>query len=182
MVYERLRGWTSGWSLPVLNFVKNLLPASDRGKTPRRAQIALSPNQYSLKVQTSENILLQITAPKVPANPSYDKFCDFAKGEPREISQKSPKKQADFKDIKNTPAKIALSLSQYSLGIPLKCKHRRTFCCEMRLQKCLESRVMTNLARTPKSRIFCDFAIDREKGEPREFLKNRPKSRPTLGA
>ena len=29
---------------------------------------------YSLKVQTSENILLRNAAPKVPGKPSYDKF------------------------------------------------------------------------------------------------------------
>ena len=57
----------------------------------------------------------------------------------------------------------------------LKCKHRTTFCFKLRLHKCPYSRVMTNLARTPKSAIFLDFA----KGGPRE---NAQKSRPTIGA
>ena len=35
-------------------------------------QLALS--QYALKVQTSETILRQTAAPKVPAKPSFDKF------------------------------------------------------------------------------------------------------------
>ena len=57
----------------------------------------------------------------------------------------------------------------------LKCKHRTTFCVKLRLHKCPYSRVMTNLARTPKSAIFCDFA----NGGPRE---NNLRSRPTIGA
>ena len=61
------------------------------------------------------------------------------------------------------------------ISMHLKCKHRTTFCCKLRLHKCPYSRVMTNLARTPKSAIFWDFA----KGGPRE---NAQKSRPTIGA
>ena len=57
----------------------------------------------------------------------------------------------------------------------LKGKHRTTFWCKLRLHKCPYSRVMTNLARTPKSAIFWDFA----KGGPRE---NDQKSRPTIRA
>ena len=53
----------------------------------------------------------------------------------------------------------------------LKCNHRRTFCHKRQLQKCRKSRFMKNLAKTPKTRIFRDFA----KGGPRETtLKSRP--------
>ena len=31
-------------------------------------------NWYALEVQSKENILLQTAAPKVPVEPSYDKF------------------------------------------------------------------------------------------------------------
>ena len=57
----------------------------------------------------------------------------------------------------------------------LKCNHRRTFWRKRRLRKCRQSRAMTDLAKTPKSRIFRDFA----KGGPRE---NGRKRRPTRRA
>ena len=57
----------------------------------------------------------------------------------------------------------------------LKCNHRWTFCCKLRLHKCPLSRVMINLPRRPKLAIFGDFA----KGGPRE---NAQKSRPTIRA
>ena len=56
----------------------------------------------------------------------------------------------------------------------VKCKHRTTFCCKLRLHKCPYSRVMTNLARTPKWAIFWDYP----KEGPRE---NAQKSRKTIG-
>ena len=55
------------------------------------------------------------------------------------------------------------------ISMHLKCKHRATFCCKVRLHKCPYSRVMTNLARTPKSAIFWDFA----KGGPRENAQKK---------
>ena len=48
--------------------------AKIRGLKNTPAQIVLSPNHYLLEVQTSENILLQKAAPKVPGKPSYHKF------------------------------------------------------------------------------------------------------------
>ena len=53
--------------------------------------------------------------------------------------------------------------------------HRTVFWCKPRLQKCLQIRVITNFAKTPKSAIFGDSS----KGGPRE---NGSKSRPTLRA
>ena len=90
-------------------------------------------------------------------------FWDFAKGGPRENAQKS-------RPTIGASAKFHLLISML-----LKCKHRATFCCKLQLHKCPYSRVMTNLAKTPKSAIFWDFA----KGGPRE---NAQKSRPTIGA
>ena len=57
----------------------------------------------------------------------------------------------------------------------LKCNHRRTLWRKRRLQKFPQSRAITDLTKTPKSRIFKDFA----KGSPRE---NGQKSKPTWGA
>ena len=95
-------------------------------------------------------------------------FWDFAKGGPRENAQKSRPTIGASKTPWGKWHHLLISMH-------LKCKHRTTFCCKLRLHKCPYSRVMTNLARTPKSAIFWDFA----KGGPRE---NAQKSRPTIGA
>ena len=95
-------------------------------------------------------------------------FGDFAKGGPRENAQKSrPTIRAS-----KTPWR---KWHHLLISMHLKGKHRKTFWCKLRLHKCPYSRVMTNLARTPKSAIFGDFA----KGGPRE---NAQKSRPTIRA
>ena len=95
-------------------------------------------------------------------------FWDFAKGGPRENAQKSrPTIRAS-----KTPWR---KWHHLLIKMHLKSKHRTTFWCKLRLHKCPYSRVMTNLARTPKSAIFWDFA----KGGPRE---NAQKSRPTVRA
>ena len=93
-------------------------------------------------------------------------FWDFAKGGPRENAQKS----RPTIDSSKTPWP---KWHHLLISMHLKWKHRATFCCKLRLHKCPYSRVMTNLARTPKSAIFWDFA----KGGPR---KNAKKSRPTI--
>ena len=95
-------------------------------------------------------------------------FRDFAKGGPRENAQKSRPTIGASK----TPWR---KWHRLLIRVHLKCKHRTTFYCKLRLHKCPYSRVMTNLARTPKSVIFWDFA----KRGPRE---NAQKSRPTIGA
>ena len=95
-------------------------------------------------------------------------FWDFAKGGPRENAQKSrPTIRAS-----KTPWRKWHHLLN---SMHLKGKHRTTFWCKLRLHKCPYSRVMRNLARTPKSAIFWDFA----KGGPRE---NAQKSRPNIRA
>ena len=93
-------------------------------------------------------------------------FWDFAKGGPRQNAQKSRPTIGASK----TPWR---KWHHLLISMHLKCKHRTTFCCKLPLHNCLYSRVMTNLARTPKSAIFWDFA----KGGPRQ---NAQKSRPTI--
>ena len=88
------------------------------------------------------------------------------RGGPREISQKSPNKKADFRGLKNTPAQIALSHNYCALKLQTS-----EICGKKRLQKCPEGRVSTNVASTLKSRIFWDFA----KGGPREISQKSPK-------
>ena len=105
---------------------------------------------------------------KLARTPKSAIFWDFAKGGPRENAQKSRPTIGASK----TPWR---KWHHLLISIHLKCKHRATFCCKLRLHKCPYSRVMTNLARKPKSAIFWDFA----KGGPRE---NAQKSRPTIGA
>ena len=61
------------------------------------------------------------------------------------------------------------------ISMRLKCKPCRTFCAKPRLQRCPQSRVLANFAKTPKSPVFWDFS----NGGPRQ---TGPKSRPTLGA
>ena len=65
------------------------------------AQMALSSNQYALKVQRLDSILAHKAAPKVPEWPRYGNyrqvtqtriFSKSAKGGPREIFQKSLQK------------------------------------------------------------------------------------------
>ena len=100
--------------------------------------------------------------------PNWAIFWDFAKGGPRQNAQKSRPTIGASKALWRKWQNLLIRMH-------LKCKHRTTCCCKLRLHKCLYSRVMTNLARTPKSAIFWDFA----KGGPRQ---NAQKSRPTIGA
>ena len=95
-------------------------------------------------------------------------FWDFAKGGARQNAQKSRPNIGASKTAWRKWHHLLISMH-------LKCKHRTTFYFKLRLHKCPYSRVMTNLARTPKSAIFWDFA----KGGPRQ---NAQKSWPTIGA
>ena len=76
------------------------MPSLKRPKSTL-AQMALSSNQYALKVQRLDKILAHKEAPKVPEWPSYGNFRQVtqsriflkrAKGGPRQIFQKSPKR------------------------------------------------------------------------------------------
>ena len=95
-------------------------------------------------------------------------FWNFAKGGPRE---NRPKSRPTLGAPKSPRRKSRYLL--YSMG--LKCNPWKTFWGKARLQRCTRSWAKADLARTPKSAIFWNFA----KGGPRE---NRPKSRPPLGA
>ena len=104
----------------------------------------------------------------LPRRPKSAIFWDFAKGGPRENAQKS---RPTIRALKTPWRKSHHRL----ISMRLKCNHRGTFCCKLRLHKCPWSRGMTNLPRRPISAIFWDFA----KGGPRE---NAQKSRPTIQA
>ena len=76
------------------------MPSLKRPKSTL-AQMELSSNLYALKVQRLDKILAHKAAPKVPEWPSYGNFCQVtqtriflksAKGGPRKIFRKSPKK------------------------------------------------------------------------------------------
>ena len=94
----------------------------------------------------------------LPRRPKSAIFWDFAKGAPRENAQKS---RPNIRAWKKTWHKSHHRL----INILLKCSHRGTFCCKLRLHKCPWSRVMTNLPRRPKSAIFWDFAKGGTKGK-----------------
>ena len=112
---------------------------------------------------------------------------DFAKGEPRQNAQKSRPSIGASKTAwrKWHHLLISMDLKRPTIGasktawrkwhhllirMHLKCKHRTTFCCKLQLHKCLYSRVMTNLARTPQSAIFLDFA---KRGSKAKCLKKK---------
>ena len=103
-----------------------------------------------------------------PRTPKSRVFWDFAKGGPRETSPKSRPTLGAWKTPRRKWHYLIISMR-------LKCKHRTILCRKGRLQNSRQCRAMTNSPRTPKSRVFWDFA----KGGPRE---TGPKSRPTLGA
>ena len=95
-------------------------------------------------------------------------FWNSSKGGPRENGWKS---RPTLGAPKSPQRKSGYPL----ISIRLKSNLRRAIWCKPRLQKCPQVRVMTNLAKTPKSAIFWNSS----KGGPRE---NGWKSRPTLGA
>ena len=95
-------------------------------------------------------------------------FWNSSKGGPRENGWKS-------RPTLGAPKSPRRKSGYPLISIRLKSNLRRAIWCKPRLQKCPQVRVMTNLAKTPKSAIFWNSS----KGGPRE---NGWKSRPTLGA
>ena len=86
-------------------------------------QISSSINQYALKVQSSDNIVPETEALKVPVIPSNGKFCKdtkighflrFFKGG---TTLKSLKKQAELAGSENTLSQIPSSINQYALKV-----------------------------------------------------------------
>ena len=86
-------------------------------------QIPSSINQYALKVQSSDNIVLQTAALKVPAIWSNDKFCKdtkighFLKFFKGRTKGKSLKKWVELAGSKNTLPQIPSSINQYALKV-----------------------------------------------------------------
>ena len=92
------------------------MPSLKRPKSTL-VQMALSSNQYALKVQGLDKILAHKAAPKVPEWPSYGIFRHVtqtrifwksAKRGPREIFQKLPKKEPSLKKNISILAQVAL--------------------------------------------------------------------------
>ena len=145
-------------------------------KTPRRKwrypliSMALKPNQRATfcrkrRLQKCTQLPAMANLAKTPKSAI---FWNFAKGGPRE---KRPKSRPTWRAWKTPRRKWRYPL----ISMALKPNHRATFCRKRRLQKCTQLPAMANLAKTPKSAIFWNFA----KGGPRE---KRPKSRPTWRA
>ena len=88
-------------------------------------QMALSSNQYALKVQGLEKIQAETAAPKVPEWPTYGNFWKVTRKNPHFLKKskggtggkKSPKKQPLFERPKSTLAAMALSPVQYALKV-----------------------------------------------------------------
>ena len=95
-------------------------------------------------------------------------FWNSSKGGPRENGWKS-------RPTLGAPKSPQRKSDYLLVSMRLKSNLRRVIWRKPRLQKCPQVRVMTNLAKTPKSAIFWNSL----KGGPRE---NNWKSRPTLGA
>ena len=151
---ENLRKW------PI--FVTLLkMPKLDTAGTFGAAVCAkmFSDDWYALKAQSSENILAQTAAPKVPAVSSFGQFSkvtksaifwDFPKGRPREKCSKKRSTSGARKSLWREPRDLLISMD-------LKRNHRRTFWRKPRLKKCRQCRALANLAKSPKSAIFWDY-------------------------
>ena len=123
------------------------------------AQMALSSNQYALKVQRLKMILALTTAPKVPEWPSYGNFRKVTqnphflkkckggtKGNFSKIAQKSPRLKG---------LNVLWRKWHYPLySIILKCKDWGRFWRKKRLKECPNCQVMAIFAWSPKTRIF----------------------------
>ena len=87
------------------------------------AQILSSIKQCALKVQSSDNIVPQTAALKVPAIPSNDQFRKdtkighFLKFFKRGTKGKSLKKQAELAGSKNTLPQVSSSINQYGIKV-----------------------------------------------------------------
>ena len=93
------------------------MPSLKRPKSTL-AQMALSSNQYALKVQRLEKILAHKAAPNVPEWPSYGNFRQVTqtrifskceKGGQMEIFQKLPRNYPSLKKPVTSLAQVALS-------------------------------------------------------------------------
>ena len=97
-------------------------------------------------------------------------FSKSAKGGPREIFQKSPKRRPRLKD----PKPLLRKWHYLSISMHLNCKDWRRFWGKQRLQKCPTGQDMAIFARSPECRIFWKSA----KGRPRKIFQKLPKKKP----
>ena len=135
------------------------------------AQMALSSNQYALKVQRLEIILALTTAPKVPEWQGYGNFCKViqnphflkkwkggTEGNFSKIAQKKP----SFERPKRILAEMALSSNQYALK-------------NQRLRKILAQKAAQGVPELPSYGNFCMVTknphfLKKFKGGPRKFF------------
>ena len=115
------------------------------------------------KCPNGQVIAIFTRLPKTPI------FWKSAKGRPRKIFQKSPKKMPSLKRPK--------SKWRYPLNsMHFKCKVWTRFRRKQRLQKCPNGQVIAIFTRLPKTPIFWKSA----KGRPREIFQKSPKRMPSL--
>ena len=134
-------------------------------------------------MQKLKNIWAQKTAPKVPEWPGYENFGKVtqnphflkkrAKGVPREIFKKSPKKLPSLMKPQKTLRQMALSSNKYALIAP-------------RLEKILVQNTAPKMpewqsyGKFRKVTLNPHFSERVERGDQGKFFKNRPKSSPRL--
>ena len=145
--------------------------------------MALSSNQYTLKVQRLGKIFSQKVAQRAPELPSYGNFRmvtknphflkKFKGGTKGNFFQKSPRKQPSFEWPTSPLAKMALSSNLYALKV-------------QRLEKLLAQTPARNSARMAKSLRLSQrhpkptFSEKVQRGDQRKFFKNRSRIRECL--
>ena len=141
--------------------------------------MALSSNQYALKVQRLEKILAQTAALK---SARMAKSLTFSQGHPKpafskkvqggdqgKFFQKSPKKQPSFKSPKSSLAQVTLCSIQYALIV-------------QRLERILAQKAAPKGSEWPTYENFGKvtqnphFLKKEQRGDQGKFFKNRPKS------
>ena len=144
--------------------------------------MALSSNQYALKVQRLEKILAHKAAPKVPEWPSYGNFCKVTQnphflkkckgGTKGNFSKNRPKRFPRLKGIKENWGKWHYPL----ISMHLKCKDWTRFRRKQRLKKGPNGEVMAISEGHPKPA----FSEKVQRGDKEKFFKNPPESSPRL--
>ena len=124
------------------------------------AEMALSSNQYALKVQKLEKILAQKAAPK---SARMAKLLQFLQGHPKPAFSEKVQRGDQGKFFKNRPKSSTRFEGPRALwrkwhypliSTHLQCKNWRRFRRKQRLQKCPNGQVMAIFARSPKTLIF----------------------------
>ena len=123
-------------------------------------QMALSSNQYALKVQKRKMILALTTAPKVPEWPSYGNFRKVTQN-PHFLKKCEGGTKGNFSKnrAKSSPRlkgpKALWQKWHYPvISILLKCRDWARFWCKKQLKECPNCQVIAIFAWSPKTRIF----------------------------